>query len=100
MAEGDWWRAGRGGGLGGGRKVGIISNFHATFAINMRRAWTYMQCWKRPVAQWPNAPNFCLGPPEITKLWTLVAQIYLSGNSKGMRSSASGYFGPLKCWSL
>ena len=32
------------------------------------------------VAQWPNAPNFCLGPLEISKLWTLVAQIYLSGN--------------------
>ena len=45
---------------------------------------------------WPNAPNFCLGPPEISKLWTLVAQIYLSGNSKRMGSSASGHFGPLK----
>ena len=32
--------------------------------------------------RWPNAPNFCLGPPEISKLWTLVAQIYLSGNGK------------------
>ena len=30
--------------------------------------------------QRPNAPNFCLGPPEISKLQTLVAQIYLSGN--------------------
>ena len=33
-------------------------------------------------ARWPNASNFCLGPPEIITLWTLVAQIYLSGNSK------------------
>ena len=40
------------------------------------------QCRKWPVAQWPNAPNFCLGPLEISKFWTLVAQIYLSGNSK------------------
>ena len=28
------------------------------------------------MAQWPNATNFCLGPPDISKLWTLVAQIY------------------------
>ena len=41
-----------------------------------------IQCWKQPVARWPDAPNFCLGPPEISKLWTLVAQLYLSGNSK------------------
>ena len=41
-----------------------------------------IQCWKRPVAGWPNAPNFCLGPPEISKLWTLVAQKFLSGNNK------------------
>ena len=40
------------------------------------------QCWKWPVARWPNAPIFCLGPPEISKLWTLVAQIYFSDNSK------------------
>ena len=33
------------------------------------------QCWKLPVAQWPNAPYFCLGPPEISKFWTVVAQI-------------------------
>ena len=32
--------------------------------------------------QGPNAPNFCLGPPEITKLWTIVAQIHLFANSK------------------
>ena len=42
----------------------------------------FRQCWKRPVALWPNVPNFCLGPPEISKLWTLVAQIYLSGSSE------------------
>ena len=35
---------GGGGGGGGGQKVGIISNFHATFAIYMGRALTYM-CW-------------------------------------------------------
>ena len=34
-------------------------------------------------------PNFCLGPPEISKLWTLVAQISLSGISN---------FGLLSCW--
>ena len=34
------------------------------------------------VAQWPNVPKFCLGPLEISKLRTLVAQIDLSGNSK------------------
>ena len=26
-----------------------------------------LQCWKRPVTQWPNTPKFCLGPPEISK---------------------------------
>ena len=39
----------------------------------------------------PNAPSFCLGPPEISKLWTLVAQIDLSGNSKLMGNSANGH---------
>ena len=58
------------------------------------------QCWKRPVARWPNAPNFCLWPPEISKFWTLVAQIYLSGNNKWMGSSAGGHFGPLKFWTI
>ena len=43
---------------------------------------------------WPNAPNFCLGTPEISKLQTL--RIYISGTSKLMGSSASGHFGPLK----
>ena len=33
----------------------------------------FSQCWKWPVALWPNAFKFCLGPPEITNLWTLVA---------------------------
>ena len=32
--------------------------------------------------RWPNVPNFCLGPSEISRLWTLVAQIYLFSNSK------------------
>ena len=40
-----------------------------------------IQCWKRPVARWSNAPKFHLGPPEISKLETLVAQIYISGYS-------------------
>ena len=30
--------------------------------------------------RWPNAPNFCLGPPEISKILALVAQIYSSGS--------------------
>ena len=44
--------------------------------------------------------TFYLGPPEIIKLWTLVAQIYLSDNSKLMGSSASGCFGPQKFWTV
>ena len=32
--------------------------------------------------QWPNAPNFSPGPPEISTIWALVAQIYLSGSNK------------------
>ena len=43
---------------------------------------------------------FGLGPPEISKLRTLVAQIYLSSNNKLMRFSASGHFGPLNFWAL
>ena len=70
------------------------------FCWEIRKIIFEVQCWKRPVARWPNAPNFCLGPLEITKLWTLVAQNYLSGNSKWMGSSASGYFGPLKFWTV
>ena len=61
-------------------------------------SWRRGQCWKRPVALWPNTPNCCLGPPEISRFWTSVAQIYLSGNSKWMESSARGHFGPLKFW--
>ena len=33
-------------------------------------------------SQWPNAPNFCLGSLEISKFWTLVAQIYFPGNDQ------------------
>ena len=45
--------------------TGIIS-----ICMDEDRSWCQLQCWKRPVARWPNAPCFCLGPPEITKLWT------------------------------
>ena len=56
------------------------------------------QCWKRPVARRPNAPNFCLGLLEISKFWTLVAQTDLSGSSKWMESLASGHFGLFGFW--
>ena len=36
------------------------------------KVYCILQCWKRLVARWPNTPKFCLVPPEITKLQTLV----------------------------
>ena len=89
-----------------------ISKIELSYAMSLLVAFSYiiisqlchmyflLQCWKLPVARWPHAPNFCLGPPEIIKLWTLVAQIYVSGNSKLMDSSTSGYFEPLTFWTV
>ena len=50
--------------------------------------------------QWPNAPNFCLGPPEISKILALVAQIYSSSKVNCIGFSANRQFGPLKVWSV
>ena len=77
----------------GGKSIKWKCSKSATAKISLLNS-IKMQCRKRPVAQSPNVPSFCLGPSEITKWWTLVAQIYLSGNSKWMGSSASilGHF--------
>ena len=40
---------------------------------------------------------FYLGPPEISKLWTLVAQIYLSGNSNQLVAIFTGNKRMLTC---
>ena len=71
--------------------LNIFKNMNCKYGLSMinidkkdnkgdRKQFHRIRCWKRPVARWPNAPNFCLGPPEISKILALVAQIYSSGS--------------------
>ena len=46
--------------------------------------------------RWPNASNFCLGPPEISKILALVAQIYSSGSKNCWLVGWFGFNSPLR----
>lgn len=65
--------------LAGGGHLFSLKTILASLKVNHV---IYTSVLETASGRWPNAPNVCLGLPKISKLWALVAQFYLSGNSK------------------
>ena len=48
----------------GALSIALSSPAAVLSAIGLNNFNQCYQCWKQPVVQWHNAPNFSIGPPE------------------------------------
>ena len=64
----------------------------------MRQSKFTRQCWKRPVTSWPNAPNFCMGPPEISIMDFSGPDISFWQQQMNRDLQLSGHFGLFSFW--